>query len=162
ADKIPELLAPGIVDARTALVLTNAVYFRGDWQTPFDEPTTDATFHALAGDVAVKMMHGADSLAIWSDTGYQAAALPYRGGTNSMVVVVRGAGPFDAFEAGLTADGLAAIFAGQVGAPASGVAMPGFAFAGELDLMAVLQSMGVTSVFTGAADLSGINGIAGD
>jgi serpin B len=162
AAKVPDLLAPGTVDALTALVLTNAVYFRGEWETPFDDRPFDAAFHAPGGDVVVKMMHGASLLPIWNGVGYQAAALPYRGGATSMVVVVPDAGTFDAFEAGLTADGLGAVFAGRGVAPTGGVALPPFAFAGALDLVSVLQSMGVIQVFDGAADLSGINGLAGD
>jgi len=31
-DKIKELLKPGVLDGLTRLVLTNAVYFKGDWE----------------------------------------------------------------------------------------------------------------------------------
>src|SRR5262249_41377653 len=33
--KIKDLFPPGILDATTRLALTNAVYFKGDWATPF-------------------------------------------------------------------------------------------------------------------------------
>ncbi|KAM7099058.1 leukocyte elastase inhibitor-like isoform 2-T2 [Molossus nigricans] len=43
--KIPELLATGMVDDTTKLVLVNAIYFKGSWQEKFSEKaTTDAPF----------------------------------------------------------------------------------------------------------------------
>uniref|UniRef100_A0A6I8P7T1 Serpin family B member 1 n=1 Tax=Ornithorhynchus anatinus TaxID=9258 RepID=A0A6I8P7T1_ORNAN len=38
--KIPELLAEGIVDSLTKLVLVNAIYFKGNWAEKFDEKAT--------------------------------------------------------------------------------------------------------------------------
>ncbi|XP_015414741.1 PREDICTED: leukocyte elastase inhibitor [Myotis davidii] len=43
--KIPELLAAGMVDDMTKLVLVNAIYFKGNWQEKFSkEATTDTPF----------------------------------------------------------------------------------------------------------------------
>ncbi|KAM7229792.1 hypothetical protein CapIbe_019908 [Capra ibex] len=43
--KIPELLASGMVDSLTKLVLVNAIYFKGSWQEKFMvEATKDAPF----------------------------------------------------------------------------------------------------------------------
>ena len=39
-DKIKDLLQPGILSNKTKLVLTNAIYFKGDWQTQFDKAQT--------------------------------------------------------------------------------------------------------------------------
>jgi serpin B len=39
-NKIKDLLQPGILSQRTKLVLTNAIYFKGDWQTQFDKAQT--------------------------------------------------------------------------------------------------------------------------
>ncbi len=37
ANKIQDLLQPGTIRPSTRLVLTNAIYFKGDWQTQFDK-----------------------------------------------------------------------------------------------------------------------------
>src|SRR5262245_29718820 len=43
--KIQELIEKGIISAATRMVLTNAIYFKGDWQTKFDKKhTKDAPF----------------------------------------------------------------------------------------------------------------------
>ena len=44
-DKIKELLSPDVVKQETRLVITNAIYFKAAWKTPFDNPRTkDASF----------------------------------------------------------------------------------------------------------------------
>uniref|UniRef100_A0A668AQJ1 Serpin B6 n=1 Tax=Myripristis murdjan TaxID=586833 RepID=A0A668AQJ1_9TELE len=44
-DKIKDLLAPGVVDSMTRLVLVNAIYFKGNWDRKFDANLTkDAQF----------------------------------------------------------------------------------------------------------------------
>ncbi|NXG00840.1 SPB6 protein, partial [Sakesphorus luctuosus] len=44
--KIPNLLAEGILNSLTRLVLVNAIYFKGNWEKQFDkEITTEKVFH---------------------------------------------------------------------------------------------------------------------
>jgi len=54
--RIPQLLPEGIIDISTRLVLTDAVYFHGDWLTPFKPGSQKGIFHADGGDVSVAMM----------------------------------------------------------------------------------------------------------
>jgi len=157
AGQIPELLMAGILNADSRLVLTNAVYFKADWQMPFSSPTNAGTFTAPTGSVSVPMMAGA-VVPVWTGSGYAAAALPYVGGTTSMLVIVPDAGTFDAFEAALTADTLAAISAGRTGATATGLLMPRFKFQQHFSVKQALQALGMTDAFDSAADFSGIDG----
>jgi serine protease inhibitor len=48
-DRIRDLLPPGSVAAETALVITNAVWFRGEWQQPFDVAATERQAFLLPG-----------------------------------------------------------------------------------------------------------------
>jgi serpin B len=157
--KIPNLIPSHVLDPSTRLVLTNAVYFKADWQSPFDPNSPDGTFNAPSGPVQVPMMSGHDSIApAWSGAGYHAAALPYQGGHTSMVLIVPDAGTFDAFESGLTEAALDAILTAAPTGSAL-VSMPRFKFTTTLGLSDALAAMGMTDLFhAGVADLSGIDG----
>lgn len=55
---IPDLLPPMSVDEMTKLVLTNAVYFKGSWEEPFQEASTQEQpfFLASGAEVAAMLM----------------------------------------------------------------------------------------------------------
>ncbi len=57
-DKIKDLLPADAVNHDTALILTNAIYFKGAWQTAFPKAaTTDQPFHIAGGtDITVPLM----------------------------------------------------------------------------------------------------------
>ncbi len=57
-DRIPELLVPGTISDQTVLVLTNAIFFKGQWSGPFDpKRTRPQAFHVSAKQaVEVPMM----------------------------------------------------------------------------------------------------------
>jgi serpin B len=154
--KIPQLLPGGSIDSATRLVLTNAVFFHGDWVNPFDPKSPMGAFHADGGDVSVAMMSNDKFAAVASGPGWMSATLPYVGGTTSMVVVVPDQGTFSAFEASLTADELTSI----LGAPIvnGGVVFPRFKFSTATSLKTALSMMGMPDAFDGAADFSGIDG----
>jgi serpin B len=154
--EIPTLFRPGSIDAATRLVLVDAVYFHGDWQSPFAPHSPNGTFHTAAGDVTVPMMTGPESVQLWSGTGWNAAALPYKGGSTKMVLVVPDAGTFDAFEQGLTSDQLTGILTAQ--ADVGPLSMPRFKFSFGSKLNQVLAALGMADAFTDAADFSGIDG----
>jgi len=160
--QIPDLFPSGAIDASTVLVLANAVFFHGDWKMSFDtRRTMTTTFHAPTGDVSVPMMHGDHNAVLWGSAGngWTAAALPYAGDTTSMIVVVPDLGTFDAFEAGLTATGLAAILAGAENAPSDGdLSLPRFKFGTGVGLNDTLSALGMPDAFGAAADFSGIDG----
>ncbi len=156
--QIPMLFPAGSIDLSTRLVLANAVYFHGDWVTPFKPDSPNGTFHAPAGDVSVPMMTGESNAMLWSGSGWNAAALSYQGATTSMILVVPDAGTFDSFEAALTADTLAGIVSNgsQAG---GGVSMPRFKLSLATSLNDTLAALGMPDAFDPAtADFSGIDG----
>ena len=157
--QIPELFPKGAINDLTRLVLTNAVFFHGDWKTPFKhDATANAPFHALSGDVSVATMHGAHNAALWSGAGWSAAALDYVGDTTSMILVVPDAGTFDAFEEALSADGVSAILAGAQPSGGADLIMPKFKFETGVGLNETLSALGMPEAFTDGADFSGIDG----
>ena len=156
--QITDLLAPGVLTADARLVLTNAVYFHADWQTPFRANSPMGTFHAEPADVQVPMMLGGQGTT-WMGTGWQAASLAYKGGTTSMVLIVPDAGTFDAFESGLTFDALEAIL-GTTPTLGTAISMPRFNLGSKLALATNLAQLGMTDAFDPTkADFSGIDGM---
>lgn len=93
---IPKLVDGDLVDADTAFVLTNALYFKGQWKNAFNkESTRSASFTPLSGaPVSVPMMSQKNEF-LYSDVeSFQAVSLPYQGDRFSMVVVLPKAGSY--------------------------------------------------------------------
>jgi len=76
------------LDAGTVDVLTNAVYLDARWQQAFDPHSDDATFTTAAGPVTVPMMSTTQVFDWTAADGWQAATLPYQGGTLSAVAML--------------------------------------------------------------------------
>ncbi len=89
-DRIKDLLPQGSIKPLTAAVITNAIYFKGDWRSPFDEANTrDERFDAAGrGQVEVPLMHQTAQFAYGKAQGAQVLAMPYAGDELSMVVVL--------------------------------------------------------------------------
>uniref|UniRef100_A0A0E0F416 Serpin domain-containing protein n=1 Tax=Oryza meridionalis TaxID=40149 RepID=A0A0E0F416_9ORYZ len=76
---IPEILPDGSVHGDTALVLVNAIYFKGKWSNPFPrESTTTGKFHRLDGSsVDVPFMSSREDQYIGFHDGFMVLKLPY-------------------------------------------------------------------------------------
>ncbi|HPB51841.1 MAG TPA: serpin family protein [Myxococcota bacterium] len=163
-DRIPDLLPEGSISPATALVLTNAIYFKASWRNKFDkEDTVDDEFTRLDGaTVGVKMMKAYDELRHFVGDGYEYLEIPYVGDKVVMALILPDAGRFDEVEAGLSGDAFASMVQGSVDA-AGYLRMPRFTFEFESSLNDSLKAMGMTAAFSaGGADFSGIDGIPGN
>lgn len=89
-DKIKDLIPQGALDAMTRLVLTNAVYFKGDWALQFDKAATVEQDFCLSPDTAVKtpMMYQEEEFKYAQNDLMQILELPYKGGDLSMVILL--------------------------------------------------------------------------
>lgn len=158
-DRITDLIPPGVIDALTRLVLTNAIYFNAAWEVPFEENlTADGPFTLLGGEeVTVPMMRQTESLPYAEGDGYQAVELAYDGGELSMIVLLPEEGGFEAFEGSLDAALLAEIEAGLARQHVE-LSMPRFEFDSEFSLSQALAALGMEAALTEAADFSGMTG----
>ncbi len=157
--KIKDLIPPGVINALTRLVLTNAIYFNAAWQHPFkEEQTHEGTFHLLDGSqVTVPMMKQTESFGYTEGQGYQAVELPYEGGELSMVILLPDAGRFQKFESSLNAERVDAILK-DLARRRVALTMPKFEFESGFSLKDALAAMGMPVAFTGNADFSGMTG----
>ena len=63
------------------MFLVNAVYFKSDWQVPFEKnDTRKQVFHAPGKDVEVEFMHRTGRMTVMSGNGATGVALPYDDG----------------------------------------------------------------------------------
>jgi serpin B len=161
AEKIMDLIGPGSLDPRTTvLVLTNAVYFKSNWVTPFaKQATKDGPFTVAPGKIATAaMMHltGEKFFGYLENEDLQAVDLPYESGALTMVVLLpRKVDGLAGLEKKLTGANLAAWLGGMQGMRVD-VALPRFKFASQFDLGKTLEGLGMTDAFSGDADFSGI------
>ncbi len=161
-NKIKDLLQPGVLDRTTRLVLTNAIYFKGDWQTPFEKDLTEVEeFHlSPAQTVKTPLMHIRDSFYYLNGGKFQALEIPYKNNELSMIVFLpNDVSGLPAFEDSLTASTMRQ-WLGQL-RPASDVilTLPKFKMTRQFSLQDTLGAMGMPSAFDRiAADFSGMTG----
>lgn len=87
--KIPKLLKELPRDFPTALILVNAIYFKGGWTVKFDPADThDGTFHLLDGSTKqVPMMHQRQApFPVFKGDNFSSTRIPYGDGRICMYV----------------------------------------------------------------------------
>ncbi|XP_006870622.1 PREDICTED: leukocyte elastase inhibitor [Chrysochloris asiatica] len=167
--KIPELLASGMVDSMTKLVLVNAIYFKGNWKEKFmKEATTDATFRLNKKDTKkVKMMYQKKKYPYGyiQELKCRVLELPYEDQDLSMVILLPDDIEDDStglrkIEEQLTLEKLSEWTKREnLDLIEVNVSLPRFKLEESYNLNSYLASLGVQDLFTSSkADLSGMSG----
>lgn len=158
--KIPDLLAPGAVNG-ARLVLANAIYFKGNWVSPFSaDATRDRLFQVSPGITTnASFMTQAASFGYAEFPDLQVLELPYTGNNVSMVVLLpRSADGLGKLEAQLTATNLAA-WTTNLPRQQVQVSLPKFTATSEFSLGDTLADMGMSDAFNPeTANFSGMDG----
>jgi serpin B len=160
-NKIQNLVPPGTITPLTRLVLTNAIYFKGDWLDPFDKSATAvADFHVSPVQIVkAPLMHQTGSFNFLDGGTFQALELPYKGNALSMVVLLpNDVAGLSALEHSLSADALTGWIARLRSAPRVIVTLPRFTMTQQFELSRTLAAMGMPQAFNSAADFSGMDG----
>ena len=147
------------LDPATELVITNAIYFKGIWEDPFDKTkTTVGDFHVTSdATVQVPMMQSKTSFPnVAVNDLVQIVELPYEGENFSMLVLLpRDVDGMESLEESLSADSLDK-WKEEMNTMKTKVYMPKFKLETEYDLKSVLQEMGIHDAFANA-DFTGIS-----
>jgi len=158
-DKIRELIGKNNLDRDTVLVLTNAIYFKGDWVNQFDKKNTkNAPFMVTAEEkVEMPLMYLKEKFKYWADDRLQIIELPYKGEHLSMIVLLpKETGGLADLEKSLTLNNLNT-WLSKFRKQEVMVYLPKFKMTSGFSLVRTLADMGMPSAFSGA-DFSGLNG----
>jgi serpin B len=161
--KIPELIKPGVVDGSTALVLTNAIYFKGQWARRFDPAQTKSEpFQRLSGGpVQAPMMRQKARFAFAQDPLVHVVELPYVGDRLAMLLIVpKEKDGLARAEAALASGGLTP-WLGALAPAEVDLSLPRFRVEADFELSAPLRALGMVQAFNPSADFSAINGRPG-
>jgi serpin B len=159
-DKIKDLLQPRQIGPDTALVLTNAIYFKGNWFYPFPKQSTRDEEFTLTSDekIRVPTMQLTERLRYFDEPGLQGLELPYGGGALSMVVLLpQKPDSLAAVEESLSLKMLYGCLS-KLTARMVTVSLPRFKFEAGFELKDALSALGMGAAFSSSADFSGMNG----
>ncbi|XP_022066035.1 alpha-1-antitrypsin homolog [Acanthochromis polyacanthus] len=156
-DKIKDMVKD--LDAATAMVLINYVYFRGQWEKPFDSKhTKKADFHVDENTkVEVDMMSRTGRYDFYQDVDNHTTVilLPYKG-NSSMMVVLPDKGKMKEVEEFISKEHIHH-WHDSLRRNSVDLHMPKFSISADASLDSTLKELGVTDAFGDNADFSGIS-----
>jgi serpin B len=159
-EKIKDLVTPGALTPLTRLVLTNAIYFKGEWIKPFPKDATRDERFDVSGhkQTTAPLMHKTDDFKFAAVDGLKALELPYGNGDLSAVVLlpdeIDGLG---ALEQKLSFENLTRWMTGLRRQKVQ-VFLPRFKLTSAFSLSSVLAAMGMPLAFDEKqADFSGMS-----
>ncbi len=163
-EKIKDLIPSGAITPLTRAVLTNAIYFKGDWLSQFDKKRTqEQPFTRLDGSqVKVPLMYQSNPKGcLYAETpDLQVLDLPYAGKRLSMTILLpRKYDGLPALEKQLHAEKLTQILGALGPAWDVQVFLPRFRLEMQQPylLNKPLQELGIKRAFTAGADFSGMH-----
>ncbi|NXN33306.1 SPB6 protein, partial [Nycticryphes semicollaris] len=166
--KIQNLLAEGILNSLTRLVLVNAIYFKGNWEKQFNKQTTaERPFHINKNETKpVQMMFKKSrfNMTYIGDFQTKILELPYIGNELSMIILLPDAiqdesTGLESLERELTYEKLIDWINPEMMDPTEiRVSLPRFKLEENYNLKPLLSSMGMPDAFDlGKADFSGMS-----
>ncbi len=155
-DRIVDLLPSGSITDLTALVLTNAIYFKGQWDNKFrEENTSEGDFITLDGErVRVKMMSMRDKFNVYEGDNLKMLELPYAGKQYSMLVVLPNEDTsIKKFEQSVSYNDIDK-YIDLLTERQVKLTFPKFKFESDYELKPILSKMGMPIAFSNAADFT--------
>jgi len=147
-NKIQDIVSPEAFSDIARLILTNAIYFKGNWLDEFEKSLTrDEPFYAPGGQTTAPLMHRQGQYRYAEDPQLQILGMPYKGGELSMVVLLpKAKDGLGALEAALTKEKLDAHVA-VLKEHEVDVAFPKFKLETDYSLAGTLKAMGMPLAF---------------
>ena len=173
-EKIKDLIPSGVLDSLTRMVLTNAIYFKGDWQAQFKEKSTREMPFKVTPTKTVKapMMYQKGNFGYYQDDDVQVLEMPYKGDKVSMFVLLPNQGGGQPFRRPanpapkkkalgdiekILSPAKLSEWLGKVRRTKINTWFPKFKMTSQFSLSDKLQALGMKKAF-GDADFSGMDG----
>jgi serpin B len=149
------------ISSDQVLFLINALYFKGDWEHPFDKKSTyKTTFSGVSGNKETDMMQMTEKLKYAATDSYQAVELPYGDDKYVMTVILPNGKSTNEVINGFSFKNWQEL-SDKLTEQKVIIGLPKFTMEYKRKLNDVLISMGMPSAFSNAADLSKISPPAG-
>ncbi|MCK4852731.1 MAG: serpin family protein [Bacteroidales bacterium] len=158
--RIKDLIQPGVLDASTRMVLTNAIYFNGAWMFPFEEgATSPSLFHVSRQEnMTMDFMHQTSSFPYYEDEEVQAISLPYKNGRMSLMVILpKSIEGWKIVSQVINYERITLVRSAMKSREVQ-LVLPKFRSELLINLRQELTAMGMGTVFSRYADLSGMTG----
>ncbi len=164
-DKIKDLLKPSSVTPTTRFVLTNAVYFKGQWKTKFDPAETRKkdfrSYMPMKNAEQVDMMADESKYNYYEDKLVQMVSLPYINEKSSMLIILpkdKGDGSLRTFDELLKDTTLEELYAkkSEMKSKKTRVQIPRFSNTVKYSLKNQLSELGYSNIFSSKADFTKI------
>ena len=154
--KIPTIISDDFVSSQTRLVLTNAIYFKGQWESGFKaENTTDRDFTVDNKTNKVPMMQQKSNFQYFENDQFQALSLRYKGKRLSMLVVLPKSNSTKEIDENLEAvynEAVEGLVTEEVN-----VSLPRFKMETKYKMGEMLKEMGASIAFSDDANFTGIS-----
>ena len=145
-------------DPLARVVLMNAIYFKGQWTTPFDpERTYERDFNGYSETAKVDMMYSGEDVLGYTGDDYISISMPYGDDERFSMVAVLPSGDMSSFIDGLNAEKLNSILTTFSQQHDPQVSFPKFEMEEKVVLNDALQAMGIVEAFSYDADFSQIS-----
>lgn len=157
--KIKNLIPKGLIDRSTSVVLTNAIYFKGQWLYPFKEKTTrEMPFITSNGQaIETQFMTMQQKFRYFERPNIQVIEIPYTDDKMSMMIFLPRNG-LAMLEETISAQTIRALHNYMRVRPTTSVNLflPRFKINTDTSLKKPLIDLGMKSAFEGGADFSGM------
>jgi len=156
--KIKDMISPGILNELTRMVITNAIWFNGNWLHPFEKSRTSPSIFHITRDksVTTDFMHQKKEIGYYEDDDVQAIELLYKGQKMSMIIILpKEIGGWKLIGKIISCNKLNIIHK-EMKPHKINMSIPKFSFESKFNLKEILYKMGMEQAFTNDADFSGM------
>jgi len=152
---IKELVSPNVVSRDTRLVLTNAIYFKCNWQSQFRSSNNRThKFHSIDGSESeLNFMKQTEHLKYFENDTMKIVSLPYSSDIFQMFFLLPAQNHFNSVETALQLNSLTSIMQ-KMEEQQVEISIPKFKIETDIEFTNLLKQMGVIEAFSNNADFS--------